>query len=179
MNPYQAMIARRWKAAAPYSALFELTYVCNHACSFCYNCPTGEKELGTEQVFEALRKIADFGAVGNEMRVAMVALPVVRRDLLGVGHHFGGCPGGHPLRGPVPGAARPSPLAALTFQAVHVQRAGNARETRREREQGVGGIAEQRDVLAAHQKVERRQEGMKDRIQVLVPDGGQVAQAHA
>ena len=63
MNPYQAMIARRWKAAAPYSALFELTYVCNHACSFCYNCPTGEKELGTEQVFEALRKIADFGVL--------------------------------------------------------------------------------------------------------------------
>ena len=63
MNPYQAMIARNWKAATPYSALFELTYICNHACSFCYNCPTGEKELNTEQVFEALRKIADFGVL--------------------------------------------------------------------------------------------------------------------
>ena len=63
MNPYQEMIARRWKAASPHSALFELTFVCNHACSFCYNCPTGERELETEQVFEVLRKIADFGVL--------------------------------------------------------------------------------------------------------------------
>lgn len=63
MNPYQAMIARNWKSATPYSALFELTYICNHACSFCYNCPTGQKELNTDQVFQALRKIADFGVL--------------------------------------------------------------------------------------------------------------------
>ncbi len=63
MDPYREMIARRWKAASPYSALFELTYTCNHHCSFCYNCPTGDKEMGTEQVFEALRKIADFGVL--------------------------------------------------------------------------------------------------------------------
>jgi len=63
MNAYQAIIARNWKSATPYSALFELTYICNHACSFCYNCPTGEKELNTRQVFEALGKIADFGVL--------------------------------------------------------------------------------------------------------------------
>jgi MoaA/NifB/PqqE/SkfB family radical SAM enzyme len=63
MNAYQAIIARNWKSATPYSALFELTYICNHACSFCYNCPTGQKELNTQQVFEALRKIADFGVL--------------------------------------------------------------------------------------------------------------------
>ena len=63
MNAYQAIIARNWKSATPYSALFELTYICNHACSFCYNCPTGQKELNTKQVFEALRKIADFGVL--------------------------------------------------------------------------------------------------------------------
>jgi MoaA/NifB/PqqE/SkfB family radical SAM enzyme len=63
MNPYQAIIARNWKSATPYSALFELTYICNHACAFCYNCPTGQKEMNTQQVFEAMRKIADFGVL--------------------------------------------------------------------------------------------------------------------
>jgi MoaA/NifB/PqqE/SkfB family radical SAM enzyme len=63
MNAYQAIIARNWKSATPYAALFELTYVCNHACSFCYNCPTGQKEMSTQQVFESLRKIADFGVL--------------------------------------------------------------------------------------------------------------------
>jgi MoaA/NifB/PqqE/SkfB family radical SAM enzyme len=63
MNPYQAIIAQNWKSATPYSALFELTYICNHACSFCYNCPTGQKELNTRQVCEALKKIADFGVL--------------------------------------------------------------------------------------------------------------------
>src|SRR5262245_33790745 len=63
MNASQAIIARNWKSATPYSALFQLTYICNHACSFCYNCPTGQKELNTQQVFEALRKIADFGVL--------------------------------------------------------------------------------------------------------------------
>jgi AdoMet-dependent heme synthase len=63
MNPYQAIIARSWKSATPYSALFELTYICNHACSFCYNCPTGQKELNTRQVLESLKKIADFGVL--------------------------------------------------------------------------------------------------------------------
>ncbi len=63
MNPYQAIIARNWKSATPYSALYELTYICNHACSFCYNCPTGQKEMTTAQAFEALRKIADFGVL--------------------------------------------------------------------------------------------------------------------
>lgn len=63
MNPYQAIIARNWKSATPYSALYELTYICNHACSFCYNCPTGRKEMNTDQAFEALRKIADFGVL--------------------------------------------------------------------------------------------------------------------
>ncbi len=81
MNPYQAMIARNWKAATPYSALFEITYICNHACSFCYNCPTGQKEMNTDQVFEALRKIAEFGVLfitlsGGE--------PLCRRDFFAI-----------------------------------------------------------------------------------------------
>src|SRR6266705_6828842 len=73
----QEIIERNWSRAVPMSALFELTFVCNHACSFCYNSPTGQKEMTTQEVFEALQKLADFNILyltltGGE--------PLVRRD---------------------------------------------------------------------------------------------------
>ncbi len=76
-NALQEMVVRNWSRAVPMSALFELTFVCNHACSFCYNCPTGQKEMSTQEVFEALEKLADFNILyltltGGE--------PLVRRD---------------------------------------------------------------------------------------------------
>src|SRR5881409_208714 len=63
------------------SALFELTFVCNHACSFCYNCPTGQREMTTTEVFAALQKLADFNILyltltGGE--------PLVRRDFFDI-----------------------------------------------------------------------------------------------
>src|SRR5438445_803799 len=59
-NALEKIVARNWSRAVPMSALFELTFVCNHACSFCYNCPTGQKEMTTVEVCEALQKLADF-----------------------------------------------------------------------------------------------------------------------
>src|SRR2546428_8513874 len=73
----QEIMERNWSRAVPMSALFELTFVCNHACSFCYNCPTGQKEMSTAEVIDALKKLADFNILyltltGGE--------PLVRRD---------------------------------------------------------------------------------------------------
>src|SRR5881397_4385741 len=73
----QEIVERNWSRAVPMSALFELTFVCNHACSFCYNCPTGQKEMTTAEVFDSLRKLAEFNILyltltGGE--------PLVRRD---------------------------------------------------------------------------------------------------
>ena len=76
-NALQEITVRNWNRAVPMSALFELTFVCNHACSFCYNCPTGRKEMTTQEVFDALQKLADFNVLyltltGGE--------PLVRKD---------------------------------------------------------------------------------------------------
>jgi MoaA/NifB/PqqE/SkfB family radical SAM enzyme len=60
-NPYTAMVEKAFADAIPLSCQFEITYRCNHLCTFCYNSPTGQPELSTEQIFAALRKIADFG----------------------------------------------------------------------------------------------------------------------
>src|SRR5437867_7522207 len=73
----QEITERNFNKAVPMSALFELTFVCNHACSFCYNCPTGQKEMSTAEVIDALKKLADFNILyltftGGE--------PLVRRD---------------------------------------------------------------------------------------------------
>jgi radical SAM protein with 4Fe4S-binding SPASM domain len=73
----ESLRTRNWNNAVPMSALFELTFVCNHACSFCYNCPTGQKEMNTAEVIDTLRKLAEFNILyltlsGGE--------PLVRRD---------------------------------------------------------------------------------------------------
>ncbi len=48
----------------PMTALWEITYACNHKCAFCYNCPErGRRELSKDQIIEGLRKIADLGCV--------------------------------------------------------------------------------------------------------------------
>jgi len=64
------------------SALFELTFVCNHACSFCYNCPSGQREMTTAEICDALRKLAEFNVLyltlsGGE--------PLVRKDFFEIG----------------------------------------------------------------------------------------------
>ena len=76
-NALEKITTRNWNNAVPMSALFELTFVCNHACSFCYNCPTGQKEMNTQEAIETLRKLAEFNILyltlsGGE--------PLVRKD---------------------------------------------------------------------------------------------------
>lgn len=63
-NPYVDLLARSWNKSIPMTALWEITYACNHKCAFCYNCPTkGMRELKTEQIVDGLKKIADLGCV--------------------------------------------------------------------------------------------------------------------
>lgn len=62
-NPYTRLVEKAFAEAIPLSAQFEIGYRCNHLCTFCYNSPTASKELTTPQIFEAIRKIADFGTL--------------------------------------------------------------------------------------------------------------------
>ena len=62
-NPYQRLLEKAFADAIPLSAQIELTFRCNHLCTFCYNSPTGQREMTTPQIFEALQKIADFGVL--------------------------------------------------------------------------------------------------------------------
>jgi MoaA/NifB/PqqE/SkfB family radical SAM enzyme len=62
-TPYTRLVNKAFNEAIPLAAQFEITYRCNHLCTFCYNAPTGQRELTTPQIFEALRKIADFGVL--------------------------------------------------------------------------------------------------------------------
>ncbi len=62
-NPYTRLVEKAFAEAIPLSAQFEITFRCNHLCTFCYNSPTGQRELTTPQIFEALRKISEFGVL--------------------------------------------------------------------------------------------------------------------
>ena len=63
ISPYKKMVEKAFSDAIPLSAQFEITYRCNHLCTFCYNSPTGQREMTTEQIFEALAKIREFGVL--------------------------------------------------------------------------------------------------------------------
>ncbi len=62
-SPYTRIIESAFAKAIPLNCQVEVTYRCNHKCTFCYNSPTGEPEMTTEQLFEVLRKISEFGVL--------------------------------------------------------------------------------------------------------------------
>ncbi|MBI3447614.1 MAG: radical SAM protein [Acidobacteria bacterium] len=64
VSPYTDLVARSWNNAMPMTALWEITYACNHKCTFCYNAPTkGARELSTQEIKDGLKKIADLGCI--------------------------------------------------------------------------------------------------------------------
>jgi MoaA/NifB/PqqE/SkfB family radical SAM enzyme len=54
---------RAFDEARPLNCQVEITYRCNHLCTFWYNSPSGAREMTTEQIFTVLRKVADFGVL--------------------------------------------------------------------------------------------------------------------
>lgn len=83
-NPYSDMVARSWNEALPMTALWEITYACNHKCAFCYNCPErGERELKKEQIIESLPKLADLGCL---FLVLSGGEPLTRPDFFEIAH---------------------------------------------------------------------------------------------
>lgn len=62
-NPYQRLVNKAFSEAMPLNCQIEMTYRCNHLCTFCYNSPTGQREMTTDQLMEAIRKVAEFGVL--------------------------------------------------------------------------------------------------------------------
>ncbi len=62
-TPYSRLMNRAFADAVPLTCQIEITYRCNHLCTFCYNSPSGEREMTTEQIFDVLRKVAEFGVL--------------------------------------------------------------------------------------------------------------------
>jgi MoaA/NifB/PqqE/SkfB family radical SAM enzyme len=63
LDPYRRLLNHAFAQAIPLACQIEVTFRCNHLCSFCYNSPTGQREMTTPQIFEALRKIKEFGVL--------------------------------------------------------------------------------------------------------------------
>lgn len=62
-NPYQQLVNKAFTKALPLNCQIEITYRCNHLCTFCYNSPSGAREMTTPQILETLRKVAEFGVL--------------------------------------------------------------------------------------------------------------------
>ena len=55
-SPYDRLMNRAFADATPMNCQIEITYRCNHLCTFCYNSPSGAREMTTEQIFSVLKK---------------------------------------------------------------------------------------------------------------------------
>ncbi len=62
-NPYHKLLSSAFAQALPLNCQIEITYRCNHLCTFCYNAPSGAREMTTEQIFEAIRKVRELGVL--------------------------------------------------------------------------------------------------------------------
>src|SRR5262245_38762753 len=60
-TPYTEFMNRNFNESRPITAQWEITFKCNHLCDFCYNSPTGQKEMTTAEILAGLDKIADMG----------------------------------------------------------------------------------------------------------------------
>jgi len=63
-NAYRSITMKAWKKARPIQALYELTYRCNHLCTFCNN-PLSRSgaELDTEEAFRVLQQLKELGVL--------------------------------------------------------------------------------------------------------------------
>ena len=62
-NAYERIMTASFAQALPMNCQIEITYRCNHLCTFCYNSPSGAREMTTEQIFSVLKKVAEFGVL--------------------------------------------------------------------------------------------------------------------
>ncbi|MFZ2359011.1 MAG: radical SAM protein [Anaerolineae bacterium] len=62
-DPFEALLARLRKEYVPFSAMLELTHVCNLDCVMCYNVPLAEPELTTAEWLDALEQLAAAGTL--------------------------------------------------------------------------------------------------------------------
>jgi MoaA/NifB/PqqE/SkfB family radical SAM enzyme len=62
-TPYDRLMDVAFSQAIPLNCQVEITYRCNHLCTFCYNSPSGDREMSTDQIFAVLQKVSELGVL--------------------------------------------------------------------------------------------------------------------
>ncbi len=62
-DPFEALLVRLRAEAVPFSAMLELTHVCNLDCVMCYNVALAEPELSTAEWLDVLEQLAAAGTL--------------------------------------------------------------------------------------------------------------------
>ena len=63
ISSYSELIGKSFIESRPLNVQWELTFKCNHLCGFCYNAPTGQRELTTAEIKRGLEKILELGVL--------------------------------------------------------------------------------------------------------------------
>jgi MoaA/NifB/PqqE/SkfB family radical SAM enzyme len=62
-SAYDRLMNKAFAESTPMNCQIEITYRCNHLCTFCYNSPSGAREMTTEQIFEVVDKVSQLGVL--------------------------------------------------------------------------------------------------------------------
>jgi radical SAM protein with 4Fe4S-binding SPASM domain len=84
VDPYEQLLARLQNKAVPFSAMWEMTHVCNLDCVMCYNVPFAEPELTTAEGLDLLEQLAAAGT----LRLTLTGGEILtRRDFFTLAGH--------------------------------------------------------------------------------------------
>ena len=83
-DPFEELLARLQNEAVPFSAMWEMTHVCNLDCVMCYNVPLAEPELSTAEGLDLLEQLAAAGTLrltlsGGEILTRRDFFPLAER----------------------------------------------------------------------------------------------------
>lgn len=86
-DPYETLLARLRAEAVPFSALWEMTHVCNLDCVMCYNVHLAEPELSTAEGMDLLEQLAAAGTLRLTLSGGEI---LTRRDFFTLAEHARG-----------------------------------------------------------------------------------------
>ena len=133
-----------------------------------------EPDRGSRRRARAQRR-----AVREQVRRAAVGAEVVVLDHGGVGDHVDGQSGGDPCADSVVGLADPIPLGPLPLESIDVEDDVPVGQAKDDDRRDVRRVADIDDVVPVKRRVDRREQAVDDRLEVLRARRGQSDDVHA
>ena len=118
-------------------------------------------------------------AVRNKGGLFRIMLEIILLDLFGISYDGGGEDYREMLGDEIPSFREGIPFLAAALHAVDIERHWDAEQARPESKDSIGGVAVERDGLAMKDQMNRREEGVRNGVEVLMTPGWKINERNA